>query len=119
MILGLLSAQFISLAHACMNSFDVAHGTVGHVASQATGAMPADCPAMARAGAASEALCEAQCIPKEQADRATDVRLALAPASVLVVRVIDLVAPSVVHAAPLRATIASPPLSLLFSRFLS
>jgi hypothetical protein len=124
MILGFASAQFISLAHACMNSFGVAHGAAGHVvdhhvAGQATGAMPADCPAMILAGGAGEALCEAQCVPREQADKAADLRVALAPPSVLVVRVIDPIAPNVVHAAPPRATIASPPLSLLFGRFLN
>jgi hypothetical protein len=116
MILGFASAQFISLAHACMNGFDAGHVAVGQVASEA-GVMPADCPAMTRAGGASQALCEAQCVPKEQADKAGDVRIALAPPSVLVVRVIDRIAPNVVNAAPPRATIASPPPSLLFGRF--
>jgi hypothetical protein len=118
MILGFASAQFISLAHACMNAKDTVHIAVDQLASQATHAMPPDCPAMAQGGGAAHSACEAQCLPREQADRAADVRVALAPPSVLVVRPATLAVPSALRAMPPRVTIASPPLSLLFSRFL-
>ena len=118
MILGFASAQFISLAHACMNGLDIAHGMFAHASSEAPSAMPADCPAMTHGEGTSHALCDAVCVPREQADQPSDIRIALAPPSFLVVRRVTLVAPNVVHAAPPRATIASPPRSLLFSRFL-
>ena len=117
MIVGFASAQFISLAHACMNGIEPRAPAAAHASGGA--AHPADCPAMATTGDVSRAACDAQCVPREQADKAADVRIALAPPSVLVIRVINLIAPNVVHAPPPRATIASPPLSLLFGRLLN
>jgi hypothetical protein len=119
MILGFASAQFISLAHACMHGLAATHGdAVDQTASQAANVMPADCPAMAQPGTPNHSACEANWVSREQADRAADVRVALAPPSVLVVRPATLAVPSALRAMPPRVTIASPPLSLLFSRFL-
>jgi hypothetical protein len=117
MILGFASAQFIGLAHACVTDLAV-QGSVSHPASQAADVMPADCPALSQGGV-SHATCEAQCLPRQQADRPAELRIALAPPSVLVVRLVEVVVPNGVRATPPRATIASPPLSLLFSRFLN
>ena len=117
MIVGFVSAQFISLAQACMNGFDPLHGP-GVAVTGSEYVMPADCPAMAQGGDVTHSACEAHCVPREQADRASDVRIALAPPSFLVVRLAESVLRKAVRATPPRATIASPPLSLLFSRFL-
>lgn len=117
-ILGLLSAQFISLAHACMIASEtmVPASTV----AQHAAAMPPDCAMMAHGAATNDAACDAHCFPREQADRGADLRLpAMAPPSVLFVRVVSTVVARSVAAAPPLARIASPPLSLLFRRFLS
>jgi hypothetical protein len=114
MIVGFASAQFISLAHACMSGPDVSAGAVA--AESAT--MPADCPVMTDGMPATHTACEAHCVPRAQADKAADVRIALAPPSFLVVRLAPIAAPKWMAAAPPPlARIASPPLSL-FGRFL-
>jgi hypothetical protein len=115
MILGFASAQFISLAQACMGGSD---GPATAVAAESAALMPADCPVMTDGAPSTQAVCDAHCVPREQADRAVDVRIALAPPSVLVVRLVELIVPSAVRATPRRMTIASPPLALLYSRFL-
>ena len=74
---------------------------------------------MADGTAPTDAACEAHCGPPEQAGNAADVRLAaLASPSVLVLRVVLPVTPTTARAMPPLAHIASPPLSLLFGRFL-
>ena len=117
MVVGFVAAQFVSLAQACMNGFDPPRGT-GVPAAASDYVMPADCPAMAQGAGVNHSACEAHCVPREQADRAADVRIALAPPSFLVVRLAESVLRKAVRATPPRVTIASPPLSLLFSRFL-
>jgi len=117
MILGLLCAQFISLAHACMIGSETAKAPQG-IAVHAT-AMPADCAMMAQGAVTNEGACDMHCFPREQADRGADVRLpAMAPPSVLLIRVVSAVAAHSAVAAPPLARFASPPLSLLFRRFL-
>jgi hypothetical protein len=117
MILGVLSAQFISLAHACMIAPDAM--LPGSAVAQHAAAMPPDCAMMAHGAAANDAACDMHCFPQEQADRGADLRLpAMAPPSVFVIRVVSAVVPQSAIAARPLARIASPPLSLLFRRFL-
>ena len=118
MILSFASAQFIGLARACVSGLEALEGAHGQAASRAAVSMPADCPAMTVDGPPSSTACEAQCLPREQADRAAEARVALAPPSVFVVRTVARAVPGAVRATPPRATIASPPLALLYSRFL-
>jgi hypothetical protein len=114
MILGFASAQFISLAHACMSGSSAAVGT----SAEAGAGMPADCPGMAH-NAASDAACDAHCVPHGQATNSVDGRIpALAPPSVLVVRIVRPAAVNMVRAAPLQTRIASPPSALLSTRLL-
>ena len=118
MILAFISAQLIGLAHACGTAPDVSFATAGAMA--ATGAaMPADCPVMADARLSTGAACDAHCVPREQADKGADVRVAaLAPLTPLLVQIVQPAIPASMRAAPPLARIASPPLSLLFGRFL-
>jgi len=116
MILGLVSAQLISLAHACggASPFATAEAMAGSAA-----AMPADCPGMTDAVRPSAA-CEAHCGPREQVDNGADLRAAaMAPASPLIVRVVHPLVPASARATPPLVRIAAPPLSLLFGRFLN
>jgi hypothetical protein len=115
-ILGFVVAQFISLAHACMVG---AHADRA-VSAEVAATMPADCPAMAADAPSSDAACQANCVPQAQADQGVDVRIAaLAPPSILVVKVAA-VLPEATQASapPPRARIASPPLALLYGRLL-
>jgi len=114
MILGFACAQFVSVARACALDADPARGPAS-VAAESFG-MPADCPFMT--GATVHATCEAQCMPPAQVDKGGKARIPLAPPSVLVVHTAASVVPSAARATPPRARIASPPLSLLFCRFL-
>ena len=116
MILGFACAQFISLAHACMAT-DVAAGAVG--ASRGIAEAMPDCPVMARAATAvAYEACDAHCVPPEQTAKGADVRVALAPPTVFILRVVSPANSSLVPASRPIARITSPPLSLLFSRFL-
>jgi hypothetical protein len=114
-ILGFASAQFISLAQACMSGSD---GPATAAIAASAAAMPSDCPLMTDGAPSTHAVCDAHCVPREQADKGADARIALAPPSVLVVRPVELASLRAVRATPPRATIASPPLALLYSRFL-
>ena len=117
MILSVVSAQLISLAHACAIASEPMH-QASAIAQHAAG-MPADCAMMTQAPPANDAACDAHCVPREQADRSADLRLpAIAPPAVLVVRVISALVVTSAPATPPFARIASPPLSLLFHRFL-
>ena len=117
MILGFACAQFISLAHACMGGAEMMQPA--GVAAQQAGAMPVDCPMLADGAPATDTRCDAHCVPGAQADRGADVRIeALAPPGVLVVRVVFPAVANATRAMPPLARIASPPLSLLFRRFL-
>lgn len=118
MILGFVLAQGISLARACGSTPDASRTTAQALAGTAA-AMPADCPLMADAAAPSGAACDAHCLPSAQVDKGAEVRIAaLAPPSSLVVRRMQPELPLSVRALPPLARIASPPLSLLFGRFL-
>jgi hypothetical protein len=115
MILGFSSAQLISLAHACGSSSDTPLAPALVIAA----AMPADCPIMADGTHSTGAACDAHCLPREQADKGADVRIAaMAPPCPLVVRVVPPKVQTAMRATPPLARIASPPLSLLFGRFL-
>jgi hypothetical protein len=118
MMLGLVCAQLISLAHACAGPSGFARPA--HAMSGPAAAMPADCPGMADGAAPTDAACEAHCGPAEQVDNPADLRIpAMAPAAPLIVRVAPLCVPDSLRIAePLLARCAAPPLSLLFSRLL-
>ena len=82
--------------------------------------MPADCPMATGAMSSADVACDAHCLPSAQVDQGTEVRIAaMAPPSPLIVRVVQPAIPSSVCAKPPLARIASPPLPLLFGRFLS
>lgn len=116
MILGFACAQFVSLARACTLDLEVAHAATGPAAEPVAG-MPADCPFMTEGGAPHVA-CQAQCMPRAQADQGAEVRIALAPPSVMVVRAVSPPMRGHMWATPPLARIASPPPLLLFGRFL-
>lgn len=81
--------------------------------------MPAGCPITADAASSSGAACDAHCMPRAQVDKGADVRIAaLAPASSLMVQIVQPLVPASMRATPPLVRIASPPLSLLFGRFL-
>ena len=116
MILGLVCAQFISLAHACMIGSET--WSPQPIAAHAA-AMPADCAMMAQGPVANDSACDTHCFPRDQADRGADVRLpSIAPPRVFMLRVVPAVVSHSALAPPPLARVASPPLSLLFSRFL-
>jgi hypothetical protein len=116
MILGFVSAQTISLAHACGSAAGFSLATMQGMGGSS--AMPADCPGMADATSA-DAACDAHCLPRAQVDKGADVRIAaMAPAIPLVVRLAQPETPIEVRATPPLVRIASPPLSLLFGRLL-
>ena len=115
MMLGFVSAQFISLARACTVGLDVTHSAAA--AAHAVASMPADCP-MRIGTAPSHTTCDTHGVPSAQADRTADARILLAPPSVLVLRLVSPSPQSESRATPPLARIASPPPSLLFSRLL-
>jgi hypothetical protein len=117
MILGFISAQLISLAHACATGPDRSPASAH--AFGGTAAMPADCPMVVHAAPSDGTACDAHCLPSAQVDKGAEARIAaMAPPSPLIVRVVQPAIPSSVCAPPPLARIASPPLSLLFGRFL-
>ena len=117
MVLGFISAQLISVAHACASQ-----ERPSVASTQARGgivAMPADCPMATDASPSADVACDAHCLPRSQVDQGAEVRVAaMAPPSPLIVRGLQAGIASSVWATPPRASIASPPLSLLFGRFL-
>lgn len=118
MILGFVSAQLISVAHACGGGLDAAFVPAEAMAGSAA-TMPADCPGMADGASSASAACDAHCLPRAQVDKGADVRLAaLAPPSSLIVQMAHPTVPASMRATPPLARIASPPLSLLFGRLL-
>jgi hypothetical protein len=117
MILGFTFAQVISLAHACARGSELSLAAAQARARSV--AMPADCPTAADAALSGGVACDAHLLPREQVDKGIEVRIApMAPPSPLVVRVMQPSIPSSVRATPPLTRIASPPLSLLFGRFL-
>jgi hypothetical protein len=117
MILGFIGAEFISLAHACTTGSDETGPPISIAAHAA--AMSADCPMMGQRGLANDPACDTHCFPREQADRGTDGPLpALAPPAVPVFRLVPAFVDDRAFAKPPLPRIASPPLSLLFGRFL-
>jgi hypothetical protein len=117
MVLGFISAQLIGVAHACASGPDASLPSVEALGGVA--AMPADCPMAADAAHPDGTACDAHCLPREQVDQGVEVRIAaMAPPSVIIVRVVQPAIPSSVCAMPPVSRIASPPLSLLFGRFL-
>ena len=113
MILGLASAQFISLARACT----LAPYAADAPAPGALASMPADCP-MQSDRAPSDASCATHGLPHAQADKTADARIPLAPPSVIALRGNSPSRHGDAPATPPLARIASPPPLLLFSRLL-
>jgi hypothetical protein len=79
--------------------------------------MPADCPFMGKSTAAPIA-CEPQCMPKAQTEKTWQAQIVLAPPTALFMRCVVPPRFCFVRASPPLARNASPPLSLLFGRFL-
>jgi hypothetical protein len=118
MILGFVSAQLISVAHACGGGLDAALVPVQAMGGSAA-TMPADCPGMVDGASSASVACDAHCLPRAQVDKGADVRLAaIAPPSSLIVQMAHPTVPTSMRATPPLARIASPPLSLLFGRLL-
>ena len=122
MILGFAGAQFVSLARACTLGPDGARpgAASAHAvaaSAHAVASMPADCP-MQTGGAWSDAWCDSHGVPHAQVDKTADARIALAPPSVRVLRVVSSSRHRAARAMPPLARSASPPPTRLFSRLL-
>jgi hypothetical protein len=114
---GLVFAQFITVAHACTLAIPALQAAT--FAEPADETMPSDCPAMTKRGAANAKVCEAHCTYGQQIDVQPDPPVAaIAPQSALTVRVISSIVQPSFDTSFLRARSTAPPVSLLFSRFL-
>jgi hypothetical protein len=118
MTVGLVFAQFVTVAHACTLAIPVLQ-SAATFAQPADETMPSDCPAMAKRVAANANVCASHCTYGQQIDAQPDAPVAaIAPQPALTVRVISSIVEPSLATSFLRARSTAPPVSLLFSRFL-
>ena len=115
-VLGLLFAQFVTVAHACTVAFSPSL-PAATVATPVDDAMPSDCAGSAKRTDVN--VCESHCAYGQQIDVQSDAPVvAIAPQPALTVRVPQPIAPRSFHAIALHARSTAPPFAVLFGRFL-
>jgi uncharacterized membrane protein len=117
-MLGVIFAQFITVAHACTltSSASLAPAAVAQEPDQAR---PSDCAAMAKRVAAEPNACESHCAYGQQIDVQFDSPVAaIPPQPALTVRIISSIGEASVDTISLQARSTARPVSLLFSRLL-
>lgn len=116
-VLGLVFAQCITVAHACLlTSVAPQAATLAPVAGET---MPPDCAAMAKHAATNVNACELHCAYGEQIGAHPDLPVAsIAPHPALTVDPVPPVVHPSLETASLLARSTAPPVSVLFSRFL-
>jgi hypothetical protein len=116
-VLGLLFAQFVTVAHACTVPFSPSLPLTA-VATPVDDAMPSDCAGNAKLTDAN--VCESHCTHGQQIDAQSDAPVvAISPQPALTVRVPLPIVLRSFDAIALHARSTAPPLSILFSRFLN
>jgi hypothetical protein len=115
---GLVFAQLVTAAHACMLAVPSSQG-VATIVEPADETMPSDCAAMAKPPAAKAKVCVAHCTFGQQIDVQADAPVAaIAPQPALTVSVASSNVRPSLDSSFLHARNTAPPVSLLFSRFL-
>jgi hypothetical protein len=116
-MLGLVFAQIITVAHACTLAVPVSQ--VVAFGQPADESMPVDCAAMAKRAVANGNVCDSHCAYGQQIEVQPDAPVAaIAPQPALMVGVVSLTVPGSLDPIFLHARSTAPPVSLLFSRFL-
>jgi len=117
-MLGVVFAQIVTAAHACVLVVPVSHAVA--LVQSAGDSMPSDCGAMEMAAAADAKVCESHCAHGQQIDLQPDAPVAaIAPQLALTVDVASSTAPRSFDKTFIYARSNAPPVSILFSRFLS
>ena len=121
MMLGVVFAQIVTVAHACTLALAASQPVTAFV-EPTNDAMEQGCLGMAKCGAASANAnaCESHCIYGQQIDVQPAIPLAaFAPQPGLIVRAVPPIEQPSLDAIFLRAKTTAPPVSLLFGRFLA
>ena len=115
-MLGVVFAQVVTLAHAC--TLVVPAFQAATLVQPADNTMPSDCPS--NGATASVKVCDLHCAYGQQIDAQPDAPVAaIAPQLALTVCVVSpSIVPSSLNTKFLHARSTAPPISLLFSRFL-
>jgi len=117
-MLGVVVAQIVTVAHACLLVVPVSHAVA--LVQSADDSMPPDCAGMEMAAAADAKVCESHCAYGQQIDMQPDPSVAaIAPQPALTVFVASSTAPRSFDKTFIYARSNAPPVSILFSRFLS
>jgi hypothetical protein len=116
-MLGLVFAQIITVAHACTLAVPVSQAIAFN--QPADESMPEDCAAMAKRAVANGNVCDSHCAYDQQIDVQPDAPVAaIAPHPALTVRIVSSIVEPALATIVLHARSTAPPVSLLFSRFL-
>jgi hypothetical protein len=114
-MLGVVFAQLVTLAHACALAVPVFHAVT--LVQTADETMLSDCAAMGKSGASAN-VCDSHCAYGQQIDVQPDAPVAaIAPSPALTVSVRSPLVPPSLDTIFLHARSTAPPVSLLFSRF--
>jgi hypothetical protein len=117
-MLGVVFAQFVTVAHACILAVPVSQVAATFV-EPPDNRMPSDCPTMAKRIAANPKICESHCAYGQQIDVQLDAPMAaIAPQPALTVCVVSSIVQLSFDKTFLHPRSTAPPVSLLFSRFL-
>ena len=117
-MLGIVFAQIVTAAHACLLVVPVSQTMA--LLQSADDSMPSDCGAMEMAAAADAKVCESHCAYGHQIDMQPDAPVAaIAPQLALTVEVASSTAPRSFDKTFIYARSTAPPVSILYSRFLS
>ena len=116
-MLGVVFAQFVTVAHACVLAVPTFHAAAFSQPADET--MPSDCAAMAKRVAANGKVCDSHCAYGQQIDVHPDAPVAaIAPQPALTIRIVLSIAQPWLDTTSLHVRSSAPPVSLLFSRFL-
>lgn len=118
MVLGVVFAQFITVAHACAR-IGASPQTATTLAVSAGETMPSDCHARAKRAVMNTNVCDSHCAYGQQIDVQPDAPIAaIAPQTALTVNAVSSAVQPFLDTMFLHARTTAPPLSLLFGRFL-
>jgi len=116
-MLGLVFAQMVTVAHAC--NLAVPMSPAAAIGQAADETMPSDCAAMEKRVAVNAKVCDSHCAYGQQIDAQTDAPVAaIAPQPALTVGVVSPIVRRSLDPIFLHTRSTAPPVSLLFSRFL-
>jgi hypothetical protein len=114
-MLGVVFAQVVTVAHACTLVVPVFHAAT--FVQPADETMPSDCPA--KGATANVKVCDSHCAYGQQIDVQSDAPVAaIAPQPALTVSVVSPAVRPLLETIFVHARSTAPPVSLLFSRFL-